>query len=156
MDALDREILLRLQENGRLSVTELANEIGLSLSACHRRLKDLERCGAIEGYRAVLSPEALGLGFEAIVFVTLGMSNRESVAAFEEAVASIPKVVSADRLFGEPDYILHVVARDLDDYQSLYDGVLGALPGVTRLTSTLVMKRVRSLWTIPVDISPSC
>lgn len=152
MDALDREILSRLQEDGRLSITDLASDVGLSLSTCHRRLKELERSGAIEGYRAILSPEALGLGFEAIVFVTLAMSNREAVAAFEEAVAAIPNVVSAERLFGEPDYILHVLARDLDDYQELYDGTLGRLPGVTRLTSTLVMKRVRSPRTVPVDV----
>ena len=71
MDALDREILSLLQDDGRMSATNLASQVGLSLSACHRRLKELEQSGAIERYRAVVAPKAVGLTFEAIVFVTI-------------------------------------------------------------------------------------
>ncbi|HEY7047593.1 MAG TPA: Lrp/AsnC family transcriptional regulator [Jatrophihabitantaceae bacterium] len=142
MDAIDRKILAELQVDGRLTVTELAAKVGLSLSPCHRRLRELERAGVITGYRARLDPEAVGLSFEALVFVTMRQEDRDTLLGFEAAVARIPNVVQAQRLFGDPDYLLRVVTADLNAYATLEDETLAALPGVQRLTSTLVMKRV--------------
>ena len=142
MDALDRKILAVLQQDGRLTITELAGRVGLSVSPCHRRLRELERSGAIRGYRAVVDADALGLSFEALVFVTMGREDRETLLAFEAAVAAIPQVVQAQRLFGDPDYLLRIVTTDLAAYQRLQDEQLSALPGVQRMTSTLVMKRI--------------
>lgn len=105
---------------------------------CHRRLRALEQSGAISGYRA----EALGLTFDALVFVTMRDADRDTVEAFEQAVATIPNVLTAQRLFGDPDYLLQVVARDLRAFQKLYDERISTLPGVQRLSSTLVMKSV--------------
>ncbi|MEV7647320.1 Lrp/AsnC family transcriptional regulator [Arthrobacter sp. NPDC089319] len=150
MDALSREILSLLQDDGRMSATDLASRVGLSLSSCHRRLKDLEQSGAIERYRAVVSPEAVGLHFEAILFVTLGRTDLETIAAFEAAVTAVPNIVDAQRLFGEIDYMLRVLTRDLAAYQVLYDTALGGLPGVQRLTSTMVMKRFGPIGTVPI------
>ncbi|MFG2146346.1 Lrp/AsnC family transcriptional regulator [Streptomyces sp. NPDC048696] len=142
MDALDRKILTELQLDGRLTVTELAARVQLSVSPCHRRLRDLERAGAIRGYRAMVDPAAVGLDFEALVFATLRWEDRDTVTAFEEAVAAVPHVLQAQRLFGEPDYLLRVATADLSAFQQLYDQRLARLPGVQRLTSTLVMKHV--------------
>ncbi|MFG2141062.1 Lrp/AsnC family transcriptional regulator [Streptomyces sp. NPDC048650] len=142
MDALDRKILTELQLDGRLTVTELAARVQLSVSPCHRRLRDLEREGAIRGYRAVVDPAAVGLDFEALVFATLRWEDRDTVTSFEEAVAAVPHVLQAQRLFGEPDYLLRVATTDLSAFQRLYDQELARLPGVQRLTSTLVMKHV--------------
>lgn len=142
MDAMDRKILAELQQDGRLTVTELAARVQLSVSPCHRRVRDLERTGAIRGYHAVVDPAAVGLDFEALVFATLRWEDRDTVAAFEQAVVAIPQVLQAQRLFGEPDYLLRVVAADLAAFQRLYDRQLTILPGVQRLTSTLVMKHV--------------
>lgn len=142
MDRIDRKILSELQKDGRLSVTELAERVGLSLSPCHRRVKALEESGVLLGYRAQLEPGALGLNFSAMVFVTLREGNRQAVEAFETALVDIPQVVDAQRLFGEPDYLLHVITQDLPAFQRLYDDSLSTLPNVQRLTSTLVMKRV--------------
>ncbi|MEU9092144.1 Lrp/AsnC family transcriptional regulator [Streptomyces sp. NPDC048428] len=142
MDALDRKILAELQLDGRLTVTELAARVRLSVSPCHRRLRDLEREGAIRGYRAVVDPAAVGLNFEALVFATLRWETPDTVGDFEEAVAEIPHVLQAQRLFGEPDYLLRVATTDLAAFQQLYDRQLARLPGVQRLTSTLVMKNV--------------
>lgn len=142
MDAIDRKILAELQTDGRLSVTELAERIGLSVSPCHRRVKALEERGAIRSYRAELDPQAVGLGFSTLVFVTLRQTDQATVAAFEEAVTTVPQVIVAQRLFGEPDFLLHVVTTDLPSFQRLYDQRLSGLPGVQRLTSTLVMKEV--------------
>lgn len=142
MDSFDKKILAELQLDGRLTVTELAERVSLSLSPCHRRLKALEQSGAIRGYRAQLEPLALGLNFSALVFVTMRDGNQESVARFETSVVDIPQVIEAKRLFGDPDYMLSVVVKDLEAFQKLYDDQLSALPGVQRLTSTLVMKSV--------------
>lgn len=142
MDDTDRKILAELQKDGRLSVTELGKRIGLSLSPCHRRVRSLEQAGVIRGYRVSIDPTRVGLNFSAIVFVTLRESNSESVQAFEAALPSIGEIIQAQRLFGDPDYMLHVVTRDLTAFQELYDRRLSALPSVLRLTSTLVMKTV--------------
>ena len=142
MDRIDLKILAELQADGRLSVTELAERVGLSLSPCHRRVRALEESGVILGYRAQLAPAALGLNFSAMVFATLREGDRRALEAFEVALQAIPQIVEAQRLFGEPDYLLHVVTRDLPAFQQLYDERLSTLPNVQRLTSTLVMKRV--------------
>ncbi|MBJ7221500.1 MULTISPECIES: Lrp/AsnC family transcriptional regulator [unclassified Brenneria] len=142
MDKIDRRILAELQSDGRLSVTELAGRVGLSLSPCHRRVRALEQSGVIRGYRAQLEPCNLGLNFSAIVFVTLKEGDRHAVDAFESAIVEIPQVIQGQRLFGDPDYILHVITRDLPAFQQCYDDKLSTLPGVRRLTSTLVMKDV--------------
>ncbi|MDX3380543.1 Lrp/AsnC family transcriptional regulator [Streptomyces sp. V2] len=142
MDAIDRKILTELQLDGRLTITDLAARVRLSVSPCHRRLRDLERSGAIKGYRAVVEPAAVGLAFEALIFVTMRLEDRDTVAEFEAALAAVPHVVQAQRLFGDPDYLLRVVTADLAAYQRLYDERLATLPGVQRLNSTLVMKHV--------------
>ena len=142
MDAVDRKILALLQVDGRLTVTDLAVQVGLSVSPCHRRVRELERSGAISGYRAIVDAGALGLSFEALVFVTMRQEDRETLMSFEDGLAAIPNVVQAERLFGDPDYLLRVVTADLAAYQRLQDEKLTALPGVQRMTSTLVMKRV--------------
>ncbi|WKX01748.1 Lrp/AsnC family transcriptional regulator (plasmid) [Rhodococcus aetherivorans] len=142
MDSTDRKILAELQRDGRLTVTELADRVRLSISPCHRRLRALEQAGAIRGYRAVLDANTLGLTFEALVFVTMHTADRATLDAFESAVVEIAHILQAQRLFGDPDYLLRIVTRDLPAFQALYDEQLATLPGVQRLSSTLVMKSI--------------
>jgi DNA-binding Lrp family transcriptional regulator len=142
VDAIDRKILAEVQRDGRLTITELAERVGLSVSPCHRRLRALESDGIVAGYRAHVDPLAVGLGFSSLVFVSLRESDNRTVAAFEDTVAGIENIVQAQRLFGDPDYLLRVVTTDLAAFQKLYDSTLSALPGVQRLTSTLIMKSV--------------
>ena len=150
MDEIDRKILAELQQDARLTVTELAERVRLSLSPAHRRLRELERSGVISGYRAQLNPEAVGLNFEALVFVVMRDGGREHLDGFESAVTAIPNVLHAQRLFGDPDYLLRVVATDLDAFRQLYDEQLSAVPGVQRLTSTLVMKSIVDTRPLPL------
>jgi DNA-binding Lrp family transcriptional regulator len=142
VDAIDRKILAELQAEGRLTVTELAQRVGLSVAPCHRRLRELERAGAIRGYRAVVDPAALGLGFEVLVQVTMEREDAATIADFERGLAEIAEVRHAERLFGDPDYLLRVATADIAAYQTLRDEQLATLPGVQRLTSTIVMKRI--------------
>jgi DNA-binding Lrp family transcriptional regulator len=152
MNRFDRKILAELQRDGRQSLTELADRVGLSLSPCHRRVRALEDAGVILGYCARLSPDELGLRFSAIVFVTLREGHQQAVAAFETALPQIPEVVEAQRLFGDPDYLLHIVTTDLPAFQKLYDDSLSCLPNVQRLTSTLVMKRIIEDRPLPISL----
>lgn len=142
MDRIDRKILAQLHADGRLSLTELAERVGISLSPCHRRVRALEESGVILGYRALLDPKELGLGFSAIVFVTLREVTRQAITDFEAALLDVAQIVEAQRLFGDPDYLLQVITKDLAAFQQLYDESLTSLPNVQRLVSTLVMKNV--------------
>jgi DNA-binding Lrp family transcriptional regulator len=153
MDRLDRKILAELQSEGRLSLTDLATRVGLTVSPAHRRVRELEQSGAITGYRAVVDPKALGLGFEALVFVTMNQEDRATLLGFEDAVAAVPNVLQAQRLFGDPDYLLRVRTKDLDAYARLEDDVLSTLPGVRRLNSTLVMKNIVLDRPYPTDLT---
>jgi DNA-binding Lrp family transcriptional regulator len=143
MDGIDRSILRGLQRDGRMTATALASEVGLTVAPCHRRLKDLEASGIIRGYRADIDPASVGLGFEAIVFVTLRQVDRSTLDDFEAQVAANAHIVEAQRLFGDPDYLLKVIAADLPAYQRFYDSDLAMLPAVEKLTSTLVMKNLK-------------
>lgn len=151
MDVIDRRILFEMQRDARLSITDLADWIGLSISPTHRRLRDLEASETIRGYRAVVDPEALGLSFEALVFVTMKQEDRETLLGFELALAEVPNVLHAERLFGDPDYLIRVRTEDLAAYAELEDDVLATLPGVQRLTSTLVMKHVVTDRPLPTE-----
>jgi DNA-binding Lrp family transcriptional regulator len=154
MDAVDRKILAELQAEGRLSVTELAQRVSLSVAPCHRRLRELERTKAIRGYRAVIDPAAIGYGFEVLVQVTMDREDAATIAGFEDGLAGVPEVRRAERLFGDPDYLIRVATADLAAYQVLRDEKLATLPGVQRLTSTIVMKLVVDDRPFPVSPPP--
>ena len=142
MDVVDRKILAELQAEGRLTVTELADRVALSVAPCHRRLGELERTKVIRGYRAVIDPAAIGLGFEVLVYVTMDREDASTIAEFERRLAAIPQIRHAERLFGDPDYLIRVATADLASYQALRDEKLATLPGVHRVSSTIVMKRI--------------
>lgn len=142
MDAIDRKMLAELQAEGRLTVTDLAQRVALSVAPCHRRLRELEHTGVIRGYRAIVDPAALGFGFEVLVQVTMDREDASTITEFERGLAAIPEVRHAERLFGDPDYLLRVATADLASYQAMRDEKLATLPGVQRLTSTIVMKRI--------------
>ncbi len=150
MDTIDKKILSALQRDGRMSITDLANHVGLSLSPCHRRVKQLEDAGAIQGYSAQLDPRKIGLQFSAIVFIQLKTGDNDSIARLENALIEIPEIVQAQRLFGDPDYMLHVVAESLEDFQKLYDQKLSKIPSILRLTSTIVMKNIIAERNFPI------
>ncbi|AGF73373.1 Lrp/AsnC family transcriptional regulator [Corynebacterium halotolerans] len=142
MDAIDRKILALVQENARITAAELSHHTGVSSSTCLRRLRALENGGVIEAFHTRVNPAAAGFGMQVTAFITLGREDRATVAALEEEIAAIPEVLTAERLFGDPDFLVRLVARDLADYQRIRDDRLGTLPGVEKINSTLVMRSV--------------
>ncbi|MFJ8693605.1 Lrp/AsnC family transcriptional regulator [Streptomyces roseolilacinus] len=150
MDAIDRAILRELQADGRLSNQELAARVGLTPSPCMRRVRQLEQDGVIQGYRAVIDPEAVDRGFEVLVSIEV-RRDREVVEAFEAALQDIPDVVEAYRLFGSPGCLLRIAVADLRAYERLWIEKLTALTGVTEVNSQIIMKRVKEPRGLPVD-----
>lgn len=138
-DRINDRILQILSSEGRISNLELAERVGLSPSACLRRVTALEREGVIAGYRAVLDPAARGVGF--IAYVTVGLNEHTKAAqeAFEKAVSTAPEVRECHNITGNREYILRIEAADLADYKRFHTDVLGTLPQVSAITSFVVM-----------------
>jgi DNA-binding Lrp family transcriptional regulator len=139
IDHINDQILRELARDGRVSNLELADRVGLSPSACLRRVQDLERAGVIKGYRAVLDRSSLGGGFTAYIGVGLGVHNKAAQEAFEQAVAHAPEVRECHNITGTIEYLLRVECADLPSYKRFHTDVLGTLPQVRSLTSYVVM-----------------
>jgi DNA-binding Lrp family transcriptional regulator len=139
IDPINRRILRELVRDGRISNLELAQRVGLSPSACLRRVQDLERSGVIRGYRAVLDPARLGVGFVAYVAVGLSVHTKAAQAAFEQAMAGAREVRECHNITGTVEYLLRVEAADLAAYKHFHTEVLGTVPGVAALTTYVVM-----------------
>ncbi|MBY4892626.1 Lrp/AsnC family transcriptional regulator [Rhodobacteraceae bacterium N5(2021)] len=139
IDEKDRQILRELARDGRISNLDLAERVALSPSATLRRVQALEAGGVIAGYRAVLDPLAMGVGFIAYITVGLGLHTKASQLAFEAAVAKAAEVVECHNITGTVEYLLRVEVPDLVAYKRFHTDVLGALPQVATITTFVVM-----------------
>lgn len=138
-DLINDRILRTLAADGRISNIELAARVGLSPSACLRRVQELERRGVIRGYRAVLDPAKAGRG--CVVYVAVGLSEHAKAAQdrFERAMQAAPEVVECHNIAGAFEYLLRVEAPDLAAYKAFHTEVLGTVPVVRSITSYIVM-----------------
>ncbi|OYU49548.1 MAG: AsnC family transcriptional regulator [Rhizobiales bacterium PAR1] len=150
MDGFDRKILTALQRNGRASMAELGEAIGLSISACHRRVKLLEEAGLIEGYAARLNREALGLRMELFVTVSLTSQASTVLEAFEAAVRRVPEIVECHLLAGRADYLMRIAIADMSEYEALHRTRLTSLPGVSNMETTFNLRTVTPFAGYPV------
>ncbi|KMK68432.1 Lrp/AsnC family transcriptional regulator [Puniceibacterium sp. IMCC21224] len=139
IDPTDDAILRVLRGEGRISNLALAEAIGLSPSACLRRVTALERAGVITGYRAVISRDKTGVGFVAYVTVGLSQHTKAAQQAFERAIARSPEVRECHNITGAVEYLLRIEAADLAAYKHFHTEVLGTLPQVNAITSYVVM-----------------
>ncbi len=144
LDSVDREILLQLRLDGRLSNVELARRVGLTPPPCLRRVKRLEQARVIAGYRAVIDPAAVGRGLEVLAEVEVSATDLRSVQAFEATVAAYDEVIEFRRMFGRPDYFIRIAVADHAAYEAFLTGKLIGLPGVLRVESYLTMKTIKA------------
>jgi len=144
IDRTDQRILAILQTNCRQSIAEIAEEVGLSASACHRRIKLLEESGIIHSYVARLSPKPLGLSLIVFVEITLSSQSEDVLAAFERAILAAPDILECHLMAGRADYLIRVAARDTEDYERLHRELISRLPGVARVQSNFSLRTVRS------------
>src|SRR5262245_56309288 len=150
LDAIDRRIVVELQTDARLSNVQLAEKVGLSPSPCLRRVKRLEQAGYIEGYRAALRRERVGLGFSVFVGVKIDGHANESALNFEKAVTAMPEVISCHLVSGDVDYLLEVVVPDLERYQQFLVGKLLSLPAVRRVNSNIAIQTLKAGAPLPL------
>lgn len=139
MDRIDENILQELRRDGRLSNLALAERVGLSPSACLRRVAALEKNGTITGYRATLSAEKMGVGFVAYITVGLNSHTKASQEAFERALIRAPEVRECHNITGSVEYLLRVEVPDLAAYKVFHTDILGTLPQINTITSYVVM-----------------
>jgi Lrp/AsnC family transcriptional regulator, leucine-responsive regulatory protein len=150
LDRLDARILAELQKDGRRSVVELAERVGLTGTPCARRLKQLEQAGVILGYTVVLDPVRLGLKAQAFVQVKLERHTDEIVGHFERELAALEEVVSCQATTGEYDFMLQVVAPDLDGLSELVLKKLLKISGVRDVHSSIVLDTIKRSARVPL------
>jgi DNA-binding Lrp family transcriptional regulator len=150
LDAIDRQILHVLQRDGRITNQDLADQIGLSPSPCLRRTRLLESNGVIQKYVALLDLSAVGQGLQAIVEVRLDRQTSATVARFEKEILKYPQVLECYLIAGDWDYMLRVVASDLDEFREFCVNSLARIPGVANVKSNMSMKQVKYSTEIPL------
>lgn len=150
LDAIDRRIVMALQADARLSNVDLAATVGLSPSPCLRRVKRLEREGYIEGYRASLRRDRVGLGLSVFVGVKIDGHANERALVFERAVSAMPEVIACHLIAGEADYLLEVVVPDLQGYQRFLVGKLLNLAAVREVKSNIAIQTVKAGGPLPL------
>lgn len=153
IDRIDRAILTELQKDGRITNAALADKVGISASACSRRLDTLEQAGAIRGFHARLSNRALGHSLTAIVHISLSGQFQKTLDEFESAVKRIPNVLVCYLVSGEYDYILRLAAIDLADYERIHREWLSALPHVAKIVTSFSMREVTDRPNIGIDVN---
>ena len=139
LDSFNAAILQNLQDDGRMSNIELAKRVGLSPSACLRRVQDLEQRGIIKGYRAIIDRKTLGV--DVVIFVMVGLSGhlRKDALAFEAAMAKAPEVQECHNITGSVEYLLRIEVADLSAYKAFHADRLGTLSMVSTITSHIVL-----------------
>ena len=150
MDKTDAKLLGALQADSGRSLSELADEVALSLSACHRRVRALEAAGVITGYGARLDPAKLSLGLHAFVEISLVSQSRESMDRFEEAVRGFDDILECHLMSGNADYLLRVAAANIEDYDRIHRDCLARLPGVSAMHSSFSIRRIKEWAGYPV------
>jgi Lrp/AsnC family leucine-responsive transcriptional regulator len=152
MDRYDQRILELLQQDGRISNQDLADQIGLSPSPCLRRVRQLEEEGVIDRYVALLDADKLGLKMNALIHISMDKHTPERFENFEQRVAAFPEVQSCYLITGQSaDYILKVVVRDMDHFQAFLLGKLTRIEGVSGVHSSFVMRKVVDKTSVPIS-----
>jgi Lrp/AsnC family leucine-responsive transcriptional regulator len=150
LDATDRKILAALQENGRQSIAELAARVGLSPSPCHRRVGMLEAAGIISRYIAVVDQKSVGLPVSVFVSIKLASQKEEALTAFAHAIRNWPEVLECYLMTGPRDYLLRVVAADLEAYERFLKRKLTRLDGIASIESSFALEQVKYTNVLPV------
>ena len=150
LDSIDLAILRVLQRDGRIQNTELAAKVGLSPSPCLRRVKLLEQAGIINRYVALLDPTQVGMGFTVFVRIWLERQDEETTTAFYEAAQKLPQVVECHLMAGECDFMLRVLAPDLEGYRRFKMEHLGRIKGVRNIKTEIPMQKIKQSWEVPI------
>jgi len=152
LDKIDCEILRLMQNNSRITNSELADKVNLSPSPCLRRVRQLEESGAIQRYVTLLDPSMVGLPISVFVRVSLEKQNNDNLKIFEDAIDSYPEVMECYLMTGDADYLLRVVLADLESYEHFLRDKLTMIPGVSNIQSSFALKQVRYKTELPINL----
>lgn len=150
MDQKDQDILSQLQKNGRMSISELAHSVNLSDTPCLRRVKKLENSGVISGYYAKLNNKSLDLNVLVYAFVKLRANSDQYAEQFEQATSELDNVLECSVISGEHDYLLKIIAKDLEGYEKFVKKSLGNISAIAGIESTVVLKQTFSKTALPL------
>lgn len=150
LDDVDRELLRQLQEDGTLSSAALGERLCLTVTPCWRRRKHLEDLGVIRDYQANLDRRKLGYDVLAFAQVRFGDHSGEAPDRFEQVIRDLPQVLTCHKVSGEADYVLTVLATDLESYGRFVEDVLRRQPGIASIQSSLALREIKAVTRIPV------
>lgn len=150
LDAIDARILAELQRDGRITITDLADKVGLSASPCLRRVRLLEEAGIIAGYVAVVDQNKVGLEVNVFASIRLERQREEELERFNAAVAQWPEVMECYLMTGTRDYLMRIVVGSLGDYERFIKDKLSRLDGVSSIESSFALSRVKHTTAVPV------
>ncbi|WP_260924384.1 Lrp/AsnC family transcriptional regulator [Novosphingobium sp. 9] len=151
LDAFDRAIIDALQEDARMPVAQIAERVSLSATPVSRRIHHLEEDGTIQGYIPVIDPRRIGLELDAYVLINLEAHSDESIRRFESAIDAHPYVIACHAVTGEMDYLVHVVARDVEHLSQITLKTLVRIPGVRDVQSLIVLETVKRARALPLE-----
>jgi Lrp/AsnC family transcriptional regulator, leucine-responsive regulatory protein len=153
LDNLDRRILTLLQKDGRLSMKDLGEQVGLSITPCIERVKRMERDGIITGYYARVNPVALGASLLMFVQITLANKSGEMFDQFRREVLRIPQVLECHLVSGDFDYIIKARIQEMTEYRKLLGDILLQLPGAAQSKSYVVMEEIKETLVLNVELA---
>lgn len=149
-DAYSLKILEALQEDSRMTVQQISERVGLSTTPCWKRIKDMEAQGVITGYTVQVDRKKVGLNLMVMAEINLAQHTDKTVAAFEAAVAVTPQIVRCYSTTGQADYVLTIMATDIEQYEQLLIRQLFKLPGVSHVRSSIVLREIKADGRLPV------
>ena len=153
MDAIDRKIVVLLQEDASLSLAQIAHRVGLSQSPCWKRIQRLEKTGVILKRVALISPESIGVGLSVFVSIETGDHSSAWLSKFAQTVTAMPEVMEFHRMAGDIDYMLRVAVPDMQAYDAFYKRLIDTMP-LKNVTSRFSMERVKSTTAYPLPAEP--
>lgn len=151
LDKIDVKVICALQADGKMTIGELAEQVGLSASPCARRVRLLEKSGVIKGYSAVIDQKKVGLPISAFASIKLERQREEDLDRFAQAVAKWPEVADCYLMTGQRDYLMRIVARDLESYEQFLKQKLTRLDGVASIETSFALGQVKRSEVLPIE-----
>jgi Lrp/AsnC family transcriptional regulator len=150
LDKIDRQILALLQEDASVSIQRVAEQVGLSVNPCWRRIRQMEQAGVIEGRVALVNPEKVGLGLTVYVRVKTREHSADWARTLNEVIAAMPEILECHRIGGDVDYLLKVVVENMAGYDRTYKELIGRLPSLADVSALFSMERLKSATALPI------
>lgn len=151
LDAIDRKILVALQENAHATMEDISARVGLSPSPCARRVRQLEAAGVIRGYVAVVDQQKVGLPISVFASIRLERQREDEMDRFAKAISHWPEIVECYLMTGQRDYLLRIVVKDLPAYEAFLKRTLTRLEGVASIESSFALSQVKHAQALPIE-----